>query len=479
MSQLRSILPSQKPTNWGFALQLTFGLMQWFSLARALFIQYFGDQVNALAAALNGISVVMLIMAVGWYLRKYGNPLSGAARIWMFIVAGLTVICTIRGFGGGLIPKFVILDVLAFASLLCFVFIGSIPQAFDDLRRVWFYVLMLSIPLNLLAMADLSGFTSELTSGVRVARETISYRTHNTLDVVLLVGAFAFTLRPWQRVVVVIGFCQVIAMQVLYQKRLETVYYAFAALFCLWVWWIESGAWRAKLRDYVRGGVITSLAIVCMVLALKGNLLVPQAVALFERTTGRSRDVDFKGGAANYFFIDNERFQIVLDSLSTMSVVELIFGRGMGGGVEWTGFNTAVLDSLQSEEVWASYYMEDYDYFGRRAFEIGAATPILKGGIIFWLVIYTVYLLFFLRIPQISRSLAGRLCIVIVMFQLPYAFFGGDFNVTAIFQMGNYAACLGMGLASYASREGLVGQNLQALRNHKRFARVPQGGRAL
>jgi len=431
--------------------------MQWFSLGRALFIQYFGEWVNEIAAAMNGISIISLVIAIFWYLRKFGNPLSGAARLWISLVAGITLICTVRGFLAGLIPKFVVLDLLAFVSLPCFVVLGSIPRAFEDLRRVWFYVLFLSIPLNLLAMSDLSGFTSELRGGVRVARETISYRTHNTLDVVLLVGAFAFTLAPWQRLVVAVGFCQIILMQILYQKRLETAYYGLAACACLWVWSIEAGAWRGRLRKNIRQFFIAGIVILSFVLAVQGRLLIPQAQALVDRTTGRSEDVEFKSGAARYFFLDNERIQIVLESLGTLSVPEVIFGRGMGGAAEWAGFNTAVLDSTSSEEVWAALYLPDYRFFGRRSFEIGAATPVLKGGVVFWLAIYSVYILFLMRMRQITQSLAGRLCVVIVLFQLPYAFFGGDFNVSSIFQMGNYAACLGMGLAVFASRAVVVG----------------------
>jgi len=455
-------MPHQsKPANWGYRLLLVFGLMQWFSLGRALFIFHYGDIMNEIAAIMNGVSIGFLILAVGWYLRRFGNPLLGGAKIWISIVGILTLIATIRGFYSGLIPKFIVLDLLAFISLLCFVYIGSIPESFEDLRKVWFTVLVLSIPLNLLALSDLSEYTTELSSGVRLARETISYRTHNTLDVVLLVGAFSFTMKPWQRFIVAIGFCQVIGMQIIYQKRLETVYYSLVALSCLWVWWIDSGVWRSQLRKYIREGVVIFSLIMSVVLIYQGRLLLPQAISLFERSTGRSRDVEFKDGAARYFFIDNERFQIVFDSLDTLTIPELWFGRGMGGGAEWTGFNTRILDSSQSAEAWASFYLPDYGFFGRRAFEIGAATPILKGGIVYWLAIYSVYLLFIARAQQISRSLAGRLCLVIVAFQLPYAFFGGDFNVTAIFQMGNYATCLGLGLAAFASKSTVVGKNLR------------------
>jgi len=466
-----SVFPRSAPINWGFRFQLAFGLMQFVSLGRAIFIYYLGDWVNDVAASLNGISVACLCAAVYWYLQRYGNPLSGAARVWMMVVSAITVLATLRGFGAGLITKFVLLDVLAFVSLLCFVYVGSIPQAFEDLRRVWFCVLVLSIPMNLVAMSDLSEFTRELSSGVRMARETISYRTHNTLDVVLLAGAFAFTLPRWQRMVVLIGFCQVITMQIIYQKRLESTYYLVAAFACAFVWWIEAGAWRYRLRQYMREALLAGLLVGAIVLIVQNRILIPQAIALFERSTGRSKDVEFRDGAARYFFLGNERVQIVVDALGTLSPTELAFGRGMGGGAEWASFNVAVLDSSQSELVWGSYYLEDYGFFGRRAFEIGAATPILKGGFVFWLAIYSVYAVFFVRARQISHSLAGRLCIVIVLLQAPYSFFGGDFNVSSIFQMGNYAACLGMGLAVYGSREKLVGANLRLFSEQRRRIR--------
>jgi hypothetical protein len=430
--------------------------MQWFSVVRALFIEYFGERINDIAAAVNGISIVFLLLAVGWYLRRFGNPLVDAARLWMFLVAGMTLIATARGFYYGLLPKFIVLDLLAFTAFLCFVFIGSIPQSFDDFRRVWFIVLVLSIPANLLAMSDLADFTTELTGGVRVARETISYRTHNSLDVVLLVGAFSFTLKKWERTVVLIGFCQVIAMQILYQKRLETAYYSCAALLCMWMWWIDTGAWRDRLRQYIRQGIVGLTVLFIVVLVVQGRHLLPQAIALIERSSGRSEDVEFKSGAVRYFFVDNERLQIVVDSLGTLSTVELWFGRGMGGGAEWTGFNMRMLDSAQSEEVWAANYLPDYGFFGRRAYEIGTATPILKGGIVFWLVIYSVYLLFLARLSLISQFLAGRLCIVIVGLQLPYAFFGGDFNITSVFQTGSYATCLGLGLSVFRDRGAVL-----------------------
>ncbi len=450
-----------RPINWGYRFLLIFGVMQWFSLVRALFIKYLGERVNEVAALVNGIAIIFLLMAVVWYLRRYGNSLVGPARLWMFVVAVLTLVATARGFFYGLIAKFIILDVLAFTALLSFVFIGSIRQSFEDLRRVWFVVLMLSIPSNLLALSDLAAFTTELTSGVRVARETISYRTHNSLDVVLLIGAFSFNLKRWQRTVVVFGFAQVIAMQVLYQKRLETAYYTLAALACMWTWWFDAGLWRDKLRNYVREGMLVVGALALVALAVQGQSFIPQAKALVERSTGKSDDVEFQSNALVYLMFENERLQIIFDSLSSLSMAEIWFGRGMGGGAEWAGFDVRILDTSQSEEVWASNYLPDYGFFGRRSFEVGAATPILKGGIVFWLVIYSVYFLFFIRIRQITQSLAGRLCVVIVAFQVPYAFFGGDFNVSSIFQMGNYAACLGLGLVAYTGRQVRIGGSIR------------------
>jgi len=446
--------PFPRTRNWGFVQLWCFGMLQLLSLGRAFLIGLLGDFINELAAAANGVSLVFLGGAVVYYLRKFGTGLRFEARAWLVLVALITAVGAVRGLSAGLIPKFIVLDLLAFIALLLFVVIGSIPRAFEDLQRVWFQVLLISIPLNLFAMRDLAGFSVEISEGVRVARETVSYSTSNTLDVVLLTAGFAFNLARWQRCVVVIGFCQVIAMQILYQKRLETSFYTITAMCLMGSWWLEQGWMRARLRTYLREALAVVAILACVMLALFGRYLVPQATALIGRTKGESSDVEIRRGYTNYFLADNERFEIVVDSLETLSPAELLFGRGLGGGAEWVGFNQRLLNSTRSDEVWGAYFMPDYGFFGRRSFEVGWATPVLKGGLLMLAIIYSIYLMFFFRSAELFGSLTGRVCLVIVLAQNVYAFFGGDFSINVIFQMGNYATCLGMGLSVMVNRAG-------------------------
>ena len=447
MTRFLSSPTSPGSRNWGYILLLTFGLMQWFSLSRAFFIEYLGGWVNTVAVAVLILSILVLALAAVWYVRRYGLLLVPAARIWLAVVLFLTVLLTARGFFLGLIAKYVVLDFLAFASLLALVVLGSIPQAFHDLRRVWFQLLVLSIGLNLLAMVDLARFSPQLESGTRITQDALSYRTSNNLDVVLLVAGFAFALSRWQRFAVVVGYCQVIVMQILFQKRLETFYYAVTAGLLLVAWWMESGPSRVQLRRSVREVVLTGALLLFLVGLIFGRLLIPQGEALLSRLMGESRDVEVNESLARYFLAENERFRTVSESLASFDSFDLAFGRGMGGGVEWIGFDPRILDASRQEEMWDALFMPDYGTFGRRYYEVGIAMPILKGGLIFLFAIYAVYGLFFLRTPVLFSTVAGRVCLVIVGAQNIYSLFGGDFNVSVIFQMGNYAACLGFGLS--------------------------------
>ncbi|MBL9188095.1 MAG: hypothetical protein JNK23_11485 [Opitutaceae bacterium] len=439
--------------NWGFNLLLMFGAMQWVSFGRVFLAGVMGEWVNDVAGYLNAGSVLVVALAAAWYAWRHGNPLIVAARIWFLAVLTLVLALAARGLWQGVIPRFVIYDTIAYGLILSFVIIGAIPQAFEDMRRVWVYVIAASIPLNLAALTDLTALLGELQTGERIARDTMSYRTQNALDVVVLMVPFAFALSGWRWLVVVTGFGLVLAQQVLYQKRLDAVYFLLVLAATAWCWSRGPRVWRAELRAKFLRMVGLLAAGAAVLLVVGGNYVIPQFASLMDRLSGQSADIHYSSGFLRYLALENERFEIVADCFRHFTPIEWIFGRGMGSGVEWIGFNPAALQGAEMEQIWAAYYLPDYGFFGRRVFEVGVMTLVLKGGALLFAVYYSAFALLGARRRWLRQSLTGRLCLWVVALQLLYSIVGGDFMMSAAFQMATTAACLGVGLSRFASVE--------------------------
>ncbi|MBL9202943.1 MAG: hypothetical protein JNL39_20700 [Opitutaceae bacterium] len=421
------------------------------NFSRWFLASFLGDWVNVFAAYLNAGSILAAGSAATWYLRRFGNPLIPFARLWILVVCALVVILAVRGFAQGLILRFVVYDASAFALILIFVVIGAVPQAFEDMRKVWFLTLVMAIPLNLAALTDMTAMLERLQTGDRVTHDTLSYRTQNILDVVVLLLPFAFTFSGWRFAVVVAGICLVLLQQVIYQKRLDSIYFLLVIAGSGWCWSRYRTLWRHGLATKFRRMLVMLILVAGSVLALGNRYFVPQLNALMDRFAGRSHDIRYDSGFFRYAALENERFEIIVESFASFRPRDWIFGRGMGGGVEWNGFEPEILSTSKREEVWDALYLPDYGYFGRRNFEVGVMTLVLKGGVLLFLAYYFGFVLMFLRQNQLRQSLVGLLCLWIVALQLTYSIIGGDFMLSAAFQMANTAACLGVGLSRFST----------------------------
>lgn len=437
---------------WGTIFLAIFAAMQCVSLTRASFALMLGDWVSDIAGLINGSSVIALLIGTSWFARKYGFRLHGISRLWWLLVAGFVAVNTARGLSQGLMLKFVTYDAVSFTAMLCFVVLGSIPEAFEQIRKIWFWVLLAAIPLNILALSDLSGMTQELSTGVHVARATISYRTQNALDVVILCAAFAFEYPLWKRLVVASGLALVLLQQVLYQKRLESTFYLVLLVVIAVIWLGAQGALRQKLRNHIVIFGATIFALLFAAVLAKSNLLIPQAEALLGRITGQADDVQYSSSFARYALYDNERFKMVRESFALLEPWELMWGRGMGGGVELHEYNPRKLDSSDRDLFLASYYLEDYGFFGRRGFEVGMAVPVLKGGFIFFLVYYWGFAMAIAHAAVVRRTFMGRIAFGLVVLLWVYTLFGGDFALSLVFQMANSSVCLGYCLAAISKQ---------------------------
>lgn len=433
-------------SNAGFVLLLIFGAMQWVSYGRGYLRLLVGEWIGGLAVWLNAGSVVAVVIAATWYVNRHGWPFARWARRWYLAVGVLVVALTVHGLRQSIDPRSVAYDALAFVVILAFAVVGAIPRAFEDMRRAWVWLVAAAIPLNLGALSDLSAVLGDLEVGERVTHETMSYRTRNALDVVVLALPFAFVLRGWRLWVVVAGFGLVLAQEVLYQKRLDSTFFVLLLAASGWCW-LRSGL-AGLGGKYLR--IVAVLAAGAVALLLAGRqILLPQIGGLMDRFSGQSYDIHYSSGFLRYLALENERFEIVADSFRAFTPVEWVFGRGMGGAVEWTGFTEAIMGQEMTERALAAYYLPDYGFFGRRVFEVGVMTLVLKGGALLFVVYYAGFLLMFSRWRRLRQSLVGRLCLWTVALQLAYSIVGGDFMLSAAFQMATTAACLGVGLSRF------------------------------
>ena len=402
------------------------------------------------AIAQTGAIVLGLVAAL--LLGRAGAYLLPLARLWAAVT--LLSIMGLSFYGGLFHPYFlkeVIRDFSAYALPIAFLVLGSSQVFWRQALRWLFLYFLVAVLVNFMAMRDFGDLVLRAGEEARVARESMSYRVQNALDFWPLLLLLAHFAKKWQVTVLAAGIVFLLGQQILFQKRLETVFIIGLLLLdhitqpCR-IGWPNASAARSGLFCK-----ITAFSIAGFFLAglWMPSVLQSQATALLRRFEGTApgQQVDYHHGFWSVFTMENERAQIAMICFQGFALSEWVVGRGMGGAFPYEFFDPKLLQTSHRTEVIDRAYLADLDYFGRRSFETGFLMPLLKGGAMLMTVFYSIYLLPLTRLLALLCNRFSRGCLVVAFFWLAYTLMGGNFSTGLSFQMLGLYAPLGWCLA--------------------------------
>jgi hypothetical protein len=386
----------QRLTRLARALIWAFFTLQFVSLVRQVFTQWLGPEANAIGFYANTSSIAVCVL-LGWAVRHVDRP-GGFSHLpawfavwWWAVLAAVAagVALGLRIYGS--LPKFAALDAVPYLFILVATIMGAKPTVFRYARNVLFWMLLAAVLANAYAVTDFRTLAATAVAGDRVGVQSLAYETQATLAMWPLLLLLADGMPRWRAAVVFGAMVLFGALQILFQKRLGSAVVLLVLALYLWQSWrhraAEPGPWGARAggNRRVLAGVLLG-ATVLVVLFGRG-LFLEQARSLGDRLTGAS-EAHYTQGFFSIFTLENERLKIVQECFQSFSPREWLIGRGMGGAFEWTDFDQHLLNTDRAAEMFARFYLPDHGYFGRREFEIGLFMPLLKGGLVLWLLVF-------------------------------------------------------------------------------------------
>ncbi len=374
-----------------------FFALQFLSLVRQVFTRWLGPEANAIGFYANTSSIVVCA-ALAWSIRDTDRPgwfsgLPGWFAAWWWAV--LTVVAAgvalgVRGYGS--LPKFAALDAVPYFFILVAAIVGAKPTVFRYARHVLFWMLLAAVVVNAYAISDFGGLAAQALAGDRVGIASLAYETQTALAMWPLLLLLADGMPRWRAAVVFGALVLFGVLQILFQKRLGAAVVLLVLGLYLWQSWrhraAEPGPWTARHsgnRGVLLGVLLGALAVAAV---FGRGIFFEQARSLGDRLTGAS-ETHYTQGFFSIFTLENERVQIVHECFGSFTAREWLIGRGMGGAFEWTDFDQSLLNTDRAAEMVARFYLPDHGYFGRREFEIGLFMPLLKGGLILWLLVFS------------------------------------------------------------------------------------------
>lgn len=404
-----------------------FLLAQLFSLVRIYLFEVFNQQLLAPLATAAGIGSLALlpisVFGYGEYMGDVFGHLRRGVRVWIVLSFIWITLAALYGWQvQGYIINAVMQDYGPYLILLTCMILGSIPEFWDDVFPAFLLVTVISAGVNILGFQNFNDLIVQFGVQGRFLSEVTAYETRTALH---LWPLLLLTVGRWQRrlpmFLVYATAIISLAMQILFQKRLETaVTLAFIAIFGFVMprfapnWeTLETSVTITRLRN--------RFLVLILVVAIGSFLWAPEIV------TGQT-----SAWFNRYMQRDASRIGEAAGMLNYLQDYEYLIGRGMGGYFEYTDENG----------VWGEY-MADVGVIGRRQLHMGALMPLFKGGMILMLLYYTFVLLVFRSVRKYTKDLLSLACFSIIVVMTLQSLQGAMMVMVASYNMVMIGLCFG------------------------------------
>ena len=325
-------------------------------------ISYLFTVPGYMALPVLGLSVILYARAN----RTVSSARGWKEKLWLFFVAlGLL---TITGFLNGNGLRAIADDLWIYLYFLLFVMLGRYDEVWKDLEKPLIILFWILFILTLWGLSLPRPFVNEYGEVVfldiaqdRPTVNTAGYEFHRILGfwpLVYMLGCLQRQRLLW-RVLAIASVFAFLALTVIFQKRApfaRTLMYALAPLII-------------SLISVRRTRVLFSLAV------LSG--LTAALAAIVSTDAFKQLDTRYRTDAP---LLESARIIEARAMFEDLHLSEYITGRGLGGYYapppDWEAGVVKIND--QGE-------------LGRRSLHIGLLVPILKGGMLFWLIYYSLY----------------------------------------------------------------------------------------
>jgi hypothetical protein len=396
----------------GFLERRCFDVFLWgqfLSLTRHFLTKFLGERWLEFAKYPAVLSIVFLVIATVLYGRKNSSDilffLNSAGRTWVTLMSFATSLLVIYGWYNGFSILIVMKEFGPYVIIVCCSILGSLPGFFRSFRDSVFILTMVAVVVNILGFSDMEELLDKQGVGSRSGTESVSYTTYSALGFWPLLLLTNHGEPLVKGMLVYGGSAFALLQQVFFQKRLGTVY---AAL--VWFMFFVKGqtvANRGFSKFRAKSKIIAFLLLLTaafVVFAIFPEFVSSQITSLMER---------FKNSETDHRL--NESF-VMLNQLDT---TEIFIGKGFGGYY-----------TIQYGNKSLGEYYEDLGFIARRELHIGLAMPMLKGGLLFTILVLafpikTIFANWRKSLDSVTNALKAILAMI-----LCHSLYGGMFMLS-------------------------------------------------
>ena len=427
---------------------LLFLIAQFVSMSRQFVMSVLGDNFNQVAAVVGYGSVALLPIAMLLYRNNVPREdgLDSEGRGWATLILLMATIALFYGLWRGYDLRESIQDYAPYLVIFAFTHLGAQTRFWRDLQKLLPHIVALAVLVNILGF---DGYISAITidDQQRVARQTLSYFTQATLDLwpLLLFLSFGRGMLPTITAAGAAAFA--LLQQILFQKRLGSVYVIFQIFVALiviphigrksWPFWRPSHGKAVRVIFFKVG----LLAVLTGVL-FQPKIVFDQFQGLMDRFQGRGlHDQTSGSGLLTTATGENDRIEIARQLIADFQPLEYLTGRGMGGHFV---NDIKLSESYQHlREQTEALFLQDVGVFGRREIEIGILMPFLKGGFILFFCYLAGQYLALRRRGICMSNQTSTACWLLLLIENSFLLQGGGFIMSATFKLVVIGACLG------------------------------------
>lgn len=361
-------------------------------------------------------ALIALIFGTALYVKTLSAPLiskyRSSFRAKVLVLVGALIVLSIYGIFQGNLLRNIFIELWAYSVVICFMILGQYDRVWRDLEKPFIVIFWAAFAMVVSAIPYarqhlLDGGLSSVDFISSRPTYTLAYDLSLLLDIwpviftlALVSGKFRF-----QNILAIGVIVAYIAIEIFFQKRAPTV---------------RAGTYLlvgVLVLQYGKPFRISKLLPIALISTLIVFMMLPTA-ALFDR----------------FAETDNSRFEEVRVAFSEMDGLDLLIGRGMGGYVELKELRHRLVQQVVNE---------NGDY-GRTILHIGAFYPVLKGGVVFFLLHLSFLWPFIARFRDSKwmQNDYNRVSVIVLPVYVIFRLIEGPFSSGAVFDGVIFGLCV-------------------------------------
>ena len=353
----------------------------------------------------------------------------GFVSFWIISMIAATILLTIRGIYNDYIYDTIISDLEVMFFFMGGIFIGMRRENWKFIINFYIILLVIGSIVNVIALAMLPGLARDQ------VYNSLAYDVQYLIWPAMFLIMLVFNDIPKKnRIILISVFILNIIEQLVFQKRFPTVKLVAITALMFFILPFRDMKKSKSAALITQAAVFGVIAIGIVGLLLTYNIEIGTSFGyLGNRFTGTS-------GSVVTTSIEDNRFQMIGIVIDNIRGNEVLIGKGMGSwildpGLWWNVDYTSIYDK---------------DFHGVTGIEVGQVWPYWKGGILFFILINSIFVFLISKYRFYKADKFLLFCWTTVLFHF-FSLFGEAWVGTHQLNLLLYGLCMGQIMVIYKS----------------------------